>query len=78
MNFHPKTQPRHIVLIVGDQLNVDSTAFDGFDPKQDAVWMAEVTGEATHVWSHKARIAIFLAAMRHFRDELHNRGFTVH
>ena len=78
MNFHPKTQPRHIVLIVGDQLNVDSTAFDGFDPKQDAVWMAEVTGEATHVWSHKARIAIFLAAMRHFRDELRNRGVTVH
>ncbi len=32
--------------------------------------MAEAAGESTYVWSHKARIAIFLAAMRHFRDEL--------
>jgi deoxyribodipyrimidine photolyase-related protein len=78
MKFHPKTHPRNLVLVVGDQLDVDSAAFDGFDPKQDAVWMAEVAGEATHVWSHKARIAMFLAAMRHFRDELRSRGVTVH
>jgi deoxyribodipyrimidine photolyase-related protein len=39
--------------------------------------MAEVAGEAQHVWSHKARIAIFLSAMRHFRDQLHKRGMTV-
>jgi deoxyribodipyrimidine photolyase-related protein len=78
MNFHPQTRLRHLVLILGDQLNADSAAFDSFNPKQDAIWMAEVAGEVTHVWSHKARIAIFLAAMRHFRDELRSRGFTVH
>ncbi len=78
MKCHPKTQPRHLVLIVGDQLNLDSTVFDGFDPEQNAVWMAEVAGEAMHVWSHKARIALFLTAMHHFRDELHSRGVTVH
>jgi deoxyribodipyrimidine photolyase-related protein len=44
----------------------------------DAVWMAEVSAESTHVWSHKARIALFLAAMRHFRDELRRRGVTVY
>ena len=32
--------------------------------------MIEAEGEATAVWSHPARIALFLAAMRHFRDEL--------
>ncbi len=69
---------RNLVIILGDQLDSKSAALDGFDTKQDAVWMAEVTGEAEHVWSHKARIAIFLAAMRHFRDELRNRGVTVH
>ena len=69
---------RNLILVLGDQLDAKSAAFDGFDPKLDAVWMSEVTGEATHVWSHKARIAIFLAAMRHFREELRNRGFTVH
>ncbi len=39
--------------------------------------MAEVDYEATHVWSHKQRIAIFLAAMRHFRDALRAREIPV-
>lgn len=68
---------RHLVIVLGDQLNFESAAFDGFDADQDAVWMAEVAEEATHVWSHKARIALFLSAMRHFRDTLHKRGWTV-
>lgn len=78
MNFHPQARPRHLVLVLGDQVNRDSAAFDGFDPACDAVWMAEVAEESTHVWSHKARIAMFLTAMRHFRDALRGRGVTVH
>ncbi len=39
--------------------------------------MAEVAAESTHVPSHKARTALFLAAMRHFRDGLRARGITV-
>ncbi|MHB9005817.1 MAG: cryptochrome/photolyase family protein [Limisphaerales bacterium] len=70
--------PRHLVLVLGDQLNENSAAFDGFDPALDAVWMAEVAQESTRVWSHQARIALFLAAMRHFRDALRQRGITVH
>ena len=69
---------RHLLVVLGDQLNADSAAFDGFDSARDAVWMAELTAEAEHVWSHKARIAMFLAAMRHFRDELRARKITVH
>ncbi len=61
---------RHLVLVLGDQLDRRSAAFDGFDRARDRVWMAEVAGESEHVWSHKARIALFLAAMRHFRDGL--------
>ena len=71
-------RPRHLVLILGDQLDAKSAAFDGFDPKLDAVWMAEAAEESTHVWTHQARIALFLAAMRHFRDGLRERGFSVH
>ena len=78
MNFHPKARPRHLVIVLGDQLDNDSAGFDGFDAEQDAVWMAEVAEECTHVWSHKARIAVFLSAMRHFRDALRQRGVTVH
>ncbi len=72
------SRTRHLVLILGDQLDAGSAAFDGFDARRDAVWMAEASEESTHVWSHKARIALFLAAMRHFRDALHERGWTVH
>jgi deoxyribodipyrimidine photolyase-related protein len=66
-----------LALILGDQLDRHAAVFDGFDSTQDVVWMAEVTGEARHVWSHKARIALFLAAMRHFRDDLSARGIRV-
>jgi deoxyribodipyrimidine photolyase-related protein len=69
---------RNVVLVLGDQLTTDSAAFDAFDPSCDAVWMVEVPEEATHVPSHKARIALFLAAMRHFRDALRQAGRTVY
>lgn len=69
---------RHLIVVLGDQLNPDSAAFDGFDAARDAVWMAEVAHEATQVWSTKPRIAVFLAAMRHFRDALRAKGVTVH
>ena len=69
---------RNLILVFGDQLDHQSAAFDDFDPKQDAVWMAEVANEATHVWCHKLRIAYFFSAMRHFRDELKSKGKTVY
>ena len=68
---------RHLVIVLGDQLDRQSAAFDGFDARLDRVWMAEVAGESTHVWTHKARIAVFLAAMRHFRDALRREGINV-
>ncbi|MBL9203345.1 MAG: cryptochrome/photolyase family protein, partial [Opitutaceae bacterium] len=68
---------RHLILVLGDQLDAASAAFDGFDPARDAVWMAEVAEESTHVWSGKPRTALFLAAMRHFRDALIARKIPV-
>lgn len=66
---------RHAILILGDQLHVANPALDGFDPAQDAVVMIEAASEATAVWSHKARIALFLSAMRHFALEIGARGW---
>ena len=68
---------RRLIVVLGDQLDADSTVFEGFDPELDWIWMAEVSGEATHVWNSQCRIAIFLAAMRHFRDRLRERGWPV-
>ena len=72
-----KTPTRNLCLILGDQLDAESALFDGFDPGRDRLWMAEVAGEATHVWSTRPRITVFLAAMRHFRDALRARGLPL-
>jgi deoxyribodipyrimidine photolyase-related protein len=69
---------RRLVLVLGDQLDPESSAFDGFDPACDAVWMAEVRQESTHVWSSRIRIAMFLAAMRHHAVALRAAGRCVH
>ena len=69
---------RTLVIVLGDQLDLDAAAFDGFDPAKDAVWMAEANEESTHVWSSKQRIAIFLAAMRHFAQVLRGAGRSLH
>jgi len=61
---------RRLVLVLGDQLWQDNPALADIDPAQDQVLMIEARGEATAVWSHRARIAVFLSAMRHFRDAL--------
>jgi len=68
---------RRLIVVLGDQLDADSTVFEGFDPEHDWIWMAEVSGEATHVWNSQCRISMFLGAMRHFRDRLRERGWPV-
>ncbi|TWT38055.1 Deoxyribodipyrimidine photo-lyase-related protein [Posidoniimonas corsicana] len=72
-----ETPVRHLVIVLGDQLNADSASFDGFDNDRDLVLMIEADEESTHVWSTKPRIAVFLAAMRHFRDALRDNGRRV-
>ena len=69
---------RHLIVVLGDQLDLDAAGFDGFDPDQDAVWMAEVAEEATQVWSSKPRTALFLSAMRHFALALQGAGRPLH
>ncbi|WP_349631430.1 cryptochrome/photolyase family protein [Bradyrhizobium sp. BR 10289] len=69
---------RNLVIVLGDQLDADSAAFDDFDSARDVVLQMEVTEEASYIPQHKKRIAYFLASMRHFRDELGARGRRVH
>jgi len=68
---------RHLVLVLGDQLDMQSSAFAGFDATQDVVWMAEVAEESTHVWSAKQRIAVFLSGMRHFAEAVREGGMAL-
>jgi len=72
---------RRLYIILGDQLDRNSLIFDGIDGdvdlENDCFWMAEVPEEATHVWSHKQRIALFLSAMRHFAKELKSNNLPL-
>ncbi|GAC1604794.1 MAG: cryptochrome/photolyase family protein [Ramlibacter sp.] len=69
---------RALIVVLGDQLDLDAAGFDGFDAGLDAVWMAEVAEESTHVWSSKARTVMFLSAMRHFALALQSAGRPLH
>lgn len=61
---------RNLCLLLGDQLDRQTPLLESIDAQRDVLWFAECAGEAGHVWSHKARIALFFAAMREFAAEL--------
>jgi deoxyribodipyrimidine photolyase-related protein len=69
---------RSLVVVLGDQLDLDASGFDGFDAVVDAVWMTEAAEESTHVWSSKPRTVMFLASMRHFALALQGAGRPLH
>lgn len=69
-----KSSTRHLIVVLGDQLDQDSAALAGLDSARDVVFMAEVSEESTKVRSNQVRTALFLSAMRHFRDHLTARG----
>ncbi len=68
---------RDLCVILGDQLSRRSPLLDQASRDEDVVWMAEAAEESTHVPSHKARIALFLSAMRHHAAWLKQRGWRV-
>lgn len=68
---------RRLYVVLGDQLHIDSVLDADFDPERDALWMAERRSEAKRAWSHKMRLAYFISAMRHFRQQIHERGWSL-
>ncbi|MFN3441315.1 MAG: cryptochrome/photolyase family protein, partial [Rhizobium rosettiformans] len=66
-----------IHLVLGDQLSHSLSALADADPQDSLVLMAEVMSEATYVKHHKKKIAFLFSAMRHFADELREKGFQV-
>ena len=71
------TRVRCLRLVLGDQLSRGNPIFGGLDAAQDLIWLCEAAHEATQVPSHKARIVLFLSAMRHFADRLRSEGLPV-
>lgn len=71
------TECRNLVVILGDQLDINSTLLTEANLEQDLIWMCEAADESSRTWSSKQRIVVFLSAMRHFRDLLINKGYRV-
>ncbi|MFN3363201.1 MAG: cryptochrome/photolyase family protein, partial [Allorhizobium sp.] len=66
-----------IHLVLGDQLSHSQSALADVDPDTSLVLMAEVMSEATYVKHHKKKIAFLFSAMRHFAEDLREKGLTV-
>ena len=69
---------RNLIFILRDQLDRDAAVLDDVDPARDAVAMTEADAKRGRFPEHKQRLALGWAALRHFRDDLRERGLTVH
>lgn len=72
----PKPTSARLVLVFGDQLDLDAALIRSLGP-DDTVLMMEVASESRHVPSHAQRTLLFLSAMRHFAAELVRRKVRV-
>jgi deoxyribodipyrimidine photolyase-related protein len=66
-----------LVMVLGDQLSHGLSALKAADPANTIILMTEVMEEATSVRHHKRKIAFLFSAMRHFANELAEKGCTV-
>ena len=68
---------KRLILILGDQLDLHGSVLKDFNRDTDEFIMIESSNEAQYVWSHKAKVALFLAAMRHFAIELEEQQYPL-
>lgn len=68
---------KNLHLILGDQLSHSMSSLCNVDKENDQILMCEVNEEATYVKHHKKKIAFLFSAMRHFAEELKDKGFKV-
>ncbi|NGO89788.1 MAG: cryptochrome/photolyase family protein, partial [Halomonas sp.] len=66
-----------LLLILGDQLSLTLPTLRQA-PEGAVVALCEVAEEARYVPHHIHKIGLFLAAMRHFAQQLRDKGFNVH
>ncbi len=66
-----------LILVLGDQLSHDLPSLREAPP-QAVIALCEVAEEGRYVPHHPQKIALMLAAMRHFATDLRERGRRVH
>jgi len=68
---------RVLRFILGDQLSHTISSLENCDKKNDVIFMCEVHEEATYVKHHPKKIVLVFSAMRHFAQELSDKGYVV-
>lgn len=68
---------RRLLPVFGDQLSPRLASLRQADPAQDVLLLAEVASETSYVPHHPRKIAFIFSAMRHFAEEMRERGFRV-
>jgi len=66
-----------LILVLGDQLSLQSPALERARSNAARVLMLEVDEEADYIPQHKIKLVLFFSAMRHFRDALRDQGYAV-
>ena len=66
-----------LIPVLGDQLSHGLASLHGVERGEAIVLLMEVAEETVYVRHHKKKIALILAAMRHFAAELEADGWTV-
>jgi len=69
---------RTLAFVLRDQLDRNASLLGALDPATEAVAMTEADVNRDRYPEHKQRLALSLAAMRHFRDDLRDQGVTIH
>lgn len=60
-----------------DQLTLNLASLKEANPQEDIILLAEVLEEATYVKHHKKKLIFQFSAMRHFAQELQQKGYQV-
>ena len=64
-------------VILGDQLSHSLSSLENYDKSSDMILMSEVIEEATYVKHHQKKLVYIFSAMRHFAQELKQKGYTI-
>ena len=68
---------RNICVVLGDQLSPKLSSLKNFDKSRDEILMMEVKAETQYVKHHPKKIILIFSAMRHFAEEMKNKGFSI-
>jgi deoxyribodipyrimidine photolyase-related protein len=67
----------NLIVILGDQLSMAISSLKDFRLDTDQILMMEVMAEGQYVPHHKHKLVFIFSAMRHFSEELAEKGYRV-